>query len=88
MLPEAKGDDLLYLSDNESQNVYVYSYPAGKEVGLLSGIYAPQYECADKNGNVFLTASDPYRGGVYEFAHGASEPTKILPLDLGRRMCS
>jgi len=52
MLPEAKADDLLYIS-----NVYtvtVYSYPKGKHVGTLKGFYEPFGECSDSAGNVFI----------------------------------
>lgn len=84
MLPEAKGDDLLYLSGEASSTVYVFAYPSGKAVGELTGILFPTFECGDKSGNVFVTSSDDSTGGVYEFAHGGTKPLEFLPLDQAR----
>jgi hypothetical protein len=81
MLPEARGNDLLYLAGNDNETIFVYTYPAGKPVGALTGIAGPQYECVDKKGNVFITSSSRYSdGGVYEYAHGGTHPINFLPL--------
>jgi hypothetical protein len=69
MLPEAKGEDLLYAV--RDPNIYILSYPAGKEVGMLehgTGLYL----CADaNNGHVFVTDGNV----IYEYAHAG---TKII----------
>ena len=72
MLPEAKGENLLYISTGFS--VYVYSYPAGKLVGTLGteGLYL----CSDLQGDVFLTQYNT--GNIYEYAHGGTSPIATL----------
>jgi hypothetical protein len=50
MLPEAKSKDLLYLSDNTGDQVYVFSYPSDKLVGTLTGFGSPVGACVDKRG--------------------------------------
>lgn len=74
MLPEAKNEDLLYVS-----NVYtitVYSYPKGKLVGTLSDFEKPYGECVDVKGNVWVT--DSSFGRIYEYAHGGTKPIHTL----------
>ena len=74
MLPEAKNEDLLYVS-----NVYtitVYSYPKGKLVGTLSNFYKPYGACVDATGNVYVT--DSTFGKIYEYAHGGTKVLKTL----------
>jgi hypothetical protein len=74
MLPEAKADDLLYIS-----NVYtvtVYSYPKGKHVGTLKGFYEPFGECSDSAGNVFIANGDT----ILEYGHGGKKPIQTLTL--------
>lgn len=76
MSPDAKKQQLLYVSDQKTDDVYVYSYPNGKLVGTLTGFAAPYGQCTDKSGNVFITqfsASD-----VKEYAHGGTNPIKTL----------
>ncbi|HVR48076.1 MAG TPA: hypothetical protein VMT95_15705 [Candidatus Binatia bacterium] len=81
MLPEAKRNDLLYLAGNDNETGFVYTYPAGKPVGALTGIVGPQYECADKKGDIFIAGSSEYSdGGIYEYAHGGTHPINFLPL--------
>ncbi len=76
MLPEAKSEDLLYASDGQS-SAYVFSYPAGKLVGELTGFSAPLYECSDSKGDVFITNFEGTQG-VDEYAHGATEPMAVF----------
>jgi hypothetical protein len=67
MLPQAAGDDLLYISDLNG-TVYVFTYPLGSLVGQLSGFREPEGLCSDPGGDVFI--SDAGSQHVYEFAHG------------------
>jgi hypothetical protein len=77
MLPEAKGDDLLYSGQDP---VYVFSYPAGESVGSLS-VGATNGLCSDGNGDVFLTSQ---RGSsLTEYAHGGSQPIAYLTIPNG-----
>ena len=74
MAPEAKSEDLLYIS-----NVYtvtVYSYPKGKHVGTLKGFYSPLGECSDEAGDVFIANGDT----ILEYAHGGKRSIQTLTL--------
>jgi len=82
MLPEANGEDLLYVSNGPASShnsawVTVYSYPRGKLVGILRGFAAPAGECVDRGGNVFITDTDT--GKIFEYAHGGKHPIATLP---------
>jgi len=74
MAPEAKRDDLLYVSN--VFDVTVYSYPQGKLVGTLSNFDNPYGECVDAKGNVYIT--DSKFGRIYEYAHGGTKPIATL----------
>jgi hypothetical protein len=75
MLPEAKSEDLLYVSDlSTKQAVYVFSYPGGKRVGTLTGLYFPAGECVDPDGNIWIVTI----GKIVEYAHGSTTPIATL----------
>lgn len=77
MLPEAKSEDLLYVSTVYS-GVYVYSYPAGKLVGMVEqGVSLPYGLCTDLAGDVFIADFSGITG-VVEFAHGGLKPIRTL----------
>lgn len=75
MLPEAKGEDLLYITNPHppASKVLVFSYPRGKLVGVLKHFGLPGAECSDKDGNVFIAD-----GGIIEYAHGGEKPIQTL----------
>jgi hypothetical protein len=83
MLLEARGDDLIYVSDGGA-GVYAYSYPGFKLVGQLTVPYAKGTEglCVDKHGDVFVPAwtgdGNSVTAYVYEFAHGGTDPIATL----------
>ena len=72
--------DLLYVSDYETNDVDIYSYPQGKRVGVLAGILQdfvyPSGLCADASGDVFVPNSAD--STVLEFAHGGTRPIARL----------
>jgi hypothetical protein len=73
MLPEAKTDDLLYVTNYSY--VSVYSYPQGKLVGALTGFNSTVGDCGDNKGNIFIT-NHMYRHGsvrIAEYAHGGTK---------------
>ena len=72
MLPEAKSEDLLYITN--SFTVTVYSYPKAKLVGTLRGFYRPVGECSDKAGDVFIANEDTF----VEYKHGGKKPIQTL----------
>lgn len=86
MAPEAKNEDLLYISDLEAQEVFVYTYGHGyKLVGELTGFFNPEGLCVDKAGDVFVT--NDTSSGVYqitEYAHGGTSPIANLVNTNGR----
>ncbi len=75
MAREAAAEDLLYVSD-DSGRVLVFSYPAGKLVGTLTGFDGPSGLCSDSKGNVFVTNTGAAQ--IVEFAHGAKKPRQTL----------
>lgn len=78
LLPQAKGANLMYVSGDSTNKVYVYSYP-GTLVGELSGISHPTGECVDGTGDVFIvTGSGSVSNQVYEFSHGGTSPIATL----------
>jgi hypothetical protein len=78
MLPEAKGEDLLYISGNDS-GVYVYTYPHGELVGTIANISGAAGECVDRTGDVFVTVENESGAGtIYEYAHGGTTPVETL----------
>jgi hypothetical protein len=78
LLPTPKGRNLLYVSNGQA--VYVYTFPRGKSVGLVSGPLGPKGLCTDKLGDIFV----PWVynvGGVNEYAHGGGTPIAYLGVD-------
>lgn len=85
MLPEAKGEDLLYVADagtGSQAAVDVFSFPALKPVGKLTNQYRPSGECVDGGGNVYIVDAPQ----VVEYRHGFSAPLRTIdgPSESGR----
>jgi hypothetical protein len=79
MAPGAKkAKTLLYVADEDTGDVNVYSYPSGTLEGTLTGFNAPSGMCSNKAGDVYVLNG----GGttVEVFAHGASAPLRTLDL--------
>jgi hypothetical protein len=72
MAREARGRDLLYVSNGGL--VFVYTYPQGKLVGSLGT--GAEFLCSDKDGYVYMPS--PFEGEVLVYAHGATNPTTSL----------
>ena len=75
MSPAAQSGDLLYVSDTNG-SVYVYSYPAAKLVGTLTGFKGPQGLCSDPAGNVYVV--DTPALAVLKYAHAGKTPVQVL----------
>ncbi len=75
MVPEAKKTNLLYVSDDKGK-VYIFSYPAGKPMGTLTGFNGPAGLCSDANGDVFI--ADTGDQNILEYAHGGKQPISTL----------
>ena len=76
MDPDAKKKKLLYISDNGTDDVYVYSYPQGELKGTLTQFDNPQGECVDKAGDIWIT--DANSSEILEYAHGGASPIATL----------
>jgi len=74
MLPEAKNDDLLYVSRGAAGEVQVYTYPKGAVVGTLTGLAEPEGLCVDQSGDIFVVTSEQ----IVVYAHGGTTPIKTL----------
>lgn len=67
---------LLYVSDYNTGDVYVVSYPKGKLVGTLTGFDHPQGECVDASNDVWITNTNASQ--IVEYAHGGTTPIATL----------
>ncbi len=76
MLPEAKSQDLLYVSRNSPGEVSVYSYPKGKLMGNLTDIAGAFGLCTDAKGDVFAISTENQL--IYEYAHAGTKPIATL----------
>ncbi len=74
ILPEAKSEDLLYISDY--YGVHIFSYPKARHVGDIYGFASPAGLCSNQSGDVFVTDTQTYH--VYEYAHGSTKRLKTL----------
>jgi hypothetical protein len=79
MAPDAKkSKTLLYVADEDANDVNVYSYPGGKLKGTLTGFQTPSGVCSNKAGDVFILNGNGTSVEVY--AHGGSSPIRTLDL--------
>jgi hypothetical protein len=76
MAPDAQRTALLYISDQASNDVFVYSYPGGKLKGTLTGFDQPYGMCTNKAGNVFITNTQ--KNDILEYRHGGKTPIATL----------
>ena len=76
-MQDVKGENLLYVSN--SGELYVYTFPHLKFLGVLSGASGPRGICSGHGGDIFV----PFvyiPGGVYVYAHGSGSPFADLGL--------
>ncbi|HEX3368543.1 MAG TPA: hypothetical protein VHS56_03125 [Candidatus Cybelea sp.] len=79
MRQDAKASDLVYTSDFEG-NVYVYTFPALKLAGELTGLSLDILGlCSDAKGHVFIPQGLSAGGEVLEFEHGGTTPIATIP---------
>jgi hypothetical protein len=76
MKSTASGQKLLYVSDIGTNDVQVYDYPQGTNVGTLTGFNTPQGECTDSAGNVYITNLGSSQ--ILEYAYGGTSPIATL----------
>jgi hypothetical protein len=71
-----KKSDLIYVADQGTGDVYVYTYPQGTLSQTLTGFASPEGLCSDKKGNVWVV--DGYNEDIVEYAHGGSSPINTI----------
>ncbi len=76
MRPGTANAKLLYVSDIGTDDVQVYTYPAGAVAGTLTGFSEPQGECVDAAGDVFI--ADTQASQIVEYAHAGTVPIATL----------
>jgi hypothetical protein len=76
MSPDAKDQNLIYVSDSSTYGVYAYSFPDGRLVGTLTNQNNPAGLCTDGVGDVFVTQL--YGHQILEYAHGGTTPIETL----------
>ena len=76
MRPDASSNDLLYVADQNSNQVDVYSYPDGKPAGALTGFNGLAFLCTDTAGEVFIPSYADHE--IFEYAHGGTTPIATL----------
>lgn len=76
MAPDAKNSSLIYVSDEGTSDVYVYSLTTYRLVGVLTGFSEPRGICVDKARDIWI--ADAGDSNVLEYAHGGSQPIAVL----------
>ena len=77
MAADAGGiSNLLYVSDDGDNFLYVFALPKGKLVGTITGFLGIAGLCSDSQGNVFVT--DYQLAEIKEYRHGGTEPIAVL----------
>lgn len=75
MQPGKSKGPRLYVGDWNTNDVYVYDFPSGQQIGTLTGFSDPYGMCVDSEGDVYITN---FNGGtLVEYAYGASKPKNI-----------
>jgi len=83
---EATNEASLYLSNVRTNDVDIYSYPAGRMVGKLTGFGKPRSECTDAQGDVWI--ADPVALAILEYAPGTKAPIAALSTPGAPNGCS
>ena len=84
MVPAARAQNLLYVSDEGANDVDVYAYPAGTRAGKLTNLAQPAGLCTDTLGDVWVVQSSSAK--ITEFGHGGAKPIATLTISGARRL--
>ena len=79
---------LLYSGDQGTNNVNVYDYDTGVQVGMLTGFTKPEGLCVDAEGDIYVTSAYFGEGEVIEYKHGGAKPIETLQTDGAPVGCS
>jgi len=69
------GRNLLYVSDEATNVVDVFTFPFGTPVGVLQQLHDPVGICSDKTGYVWVVNAPNH---VLKYAHGAQRPESTI----------
>lgn len=72
---------LLYISDAQAFDVYVYTFPDLKLTGILTGFDRPEGECSDAKGDVWITNNQANE--ILRYHHGGTKVVSVLADPLG-----
>lgn len=73
MSPDAKKSKVLvYVGDWDTNDVYVYDYASGTQVGVITGNDEPYGMCVDAKGDIYVANFG--NGEVNEYPHGGTTP--------------
>jgi hypothetical protein len=75
-LPKGSKATLAYIADGDTDEVEVYDFPSGTEVGEQGGFEYPYGMCSDKKGDAYATDFD--EGTLTEFKEGSTTGKEIL----------
>lgn len=78
------GQSLLYVSDTGPSDVYVYTWPGGKQTGKLTELASPTGVCNDSSGNIWVVESRAAQ--VVKFAHGGTKKVATLSAPYAQRL--
>jgi hypothetical protein len=73
---DAATSPLLYVSDWNTNAVFVYNYKSGAAAGRLTGFQTPYGQCVDSKGHVWIAEFGGH--DVVEYAHGGKAPLRRL----------
>lgn len=76
MSPQAKNDDLVYVTNTGSNSVTVYSVGTHKLEGMLTGINQPYGLCSDTQGNVWVVGWG--KNQMIKYAHAGTQALETL----------
>lgn len=77
----ASAGSLLYISDAQAFDVYVYTFPELKLTGVLTGFDRPEGECSDAKGDVWITNNQGE--DILRYHHGGTKVVSVLTDPLG-----
>ncbi|HEX3457709.1 MAG TPA: hypothetical protein VHR97_07110 [Candidatus Baltobacteraceae bacterium] len=67
---------LLYVSDWDTNDVFIYNYASKTLTGKLTGLREPYGQCIGATGQVWIAEAGGF--AIAEYAHAAEKPTKRL----------
>ena len=71
---------VLFVSDDSTNDVYIYKLPTLKLIGTLTGFSEPEGECYDTKGNVWITNTGTQQ--IFEYSH-KGVPENVLTDSVG-----